>query len=347
MPTRLDRRPRQVQRAISAASGNPQLPAAQPVNAATSTAPAPVPAGQPAADPALANWTTADPFVPDAGTGGVAPSYTAALTGVTVAPNAPPDFAKLPDIGGFLRVGLTIDQSKDAIIKMHPTVKMAYGLAPNDQMVPVSRDGNPPLGGLKMHLSDEDIFFYYTQPPSRPQAAFTVVRAVNYPAPGIDYQKLVDALRQKYGAETLAGFYDASGNGGVPNMLYWLYDEQGHVITPDKAKGAPQGPQGAPFNCGGATIFWPPNGPSLGAWGNWMDQYRLNTLPSPKFCDAVVEMLVHIVGGRGPVVNTVTTIYDQALLRRDVMDAGAVAKGKAQQQQQQQLDQSKQAKPSL
>jgi hypothetical protein len=197
-----------------------------------------------------------------------------------------------------------------------------------------------------MHLADEDIFFYYTQPPSRPQAALAVVRAVNYPAPGIDYQKLVDALHQKYGPETMAGSYAASDN-GPPNMLYWLYDEQGHVIPPEKAKNAPQGPQGAPFNCGGATIFWPPSGPSLGIWGNWMDQYRLNTLPTPKFCDAVVELLVHIVGGRGPVVNTVTTIYDQAMLRRDVMDAGAVAKGKAQQQQQQQLDQSKQAKPSL
>jgi hypothetical protein len=47
------------------------------------------------------------------------------------------------------------------------------------------------------------------------------------------------------------------------------------------------------------------------------------------------------------VTATATSLDDSALLRRDGLDAGAVAKARTQQQQQQQLDKSKQAKPSL
>jgi hypothetical protein len=325
-------------------------PAAAPVAAGSSSqpsstpAPAPVPpvsAGEPAADPALASWSTADPFVPDASTGGIP----AAGSGVPGAPSAPPDFAKLPDIGGYLRVGLTIDQSKDALAKMHPGVKITYGIGSYDTIQPVSRDGNPPLAGLHGQFPNESVFFWYSQPPNRPQAAFSVGRGYQYPAPGIDRAKLVAALRQKYGPETKATrrytTHEEPGDENITEM-YWYYDEQGNFIASDKGSSTIGQP---PFNCGTGSS-WDPH--SDVAWGGLLDAIRLNRLPAPGYCDTLVTLRIVLNGGApGPVNSTSTSLDDSALIRRDALDAGSVAKAKAQQQQQQQLDQSKQAKPSL
>jgi hypothetical protein len=326
--------------------GQPQTqqPAAagQPAPAVQSSAPT----GQPAADPALANWTTADPFTPDAGRGAATLASGGAPTGAgSGLPSAPPDFAKLPDIGGYLRVGLTIDQSKDALAKMHPGVKISYGIGSYDNIQPVSRDGKPPLAGLHGQFPNESIFFWYSQPPNRPQVAFSVGRGYQYPAPGIDRAKLVTALRQKYGPETKATrrytTHEEPGDENITEM-YWYYDEQGHFIASDKGSSTIGQ---APFNCGTGSS-WDPHSDS--AWGGLLDAIRLNRLPAPGYCDTLVTLRIVLNGGApGPVSSTSTSLDDSALMRRDALDAGAAAKAKAQQQQQQQLDQSKQAKPSL
>ena len=334
---------------LSSVRAHAPAPAESLVAAAASSAPAAA-TGQSAADPALANWSTADPFVPDAGRGGARGAMGAARasgappTG-SGSPGAPPDFAKLPDIGGFLRVGLTIDQSKDALAKMHPKVKITYGRGSYDTIQPVSRDGNPPLAGLHGQFPNESIFFWYSQPPNRPQVAFSVGRGYQYPAPGIDRAKLVAALRQKYGPETKANrrytTHEEPGDENITEM-YWYYDEQGNFIASDKGSSTVGQP---PFNCGTGSS-WDPHSDS--AWGGLLDAIRLNRLPAPGYCDTLVTLRITLSPQPpGPVTQTATSLDDSALLRRDGLDAGAVAKARAQQQQQKQLDQSKQAKPSL
>ena len=331
------------------ASANAPAAAASPVATTASSAPAAA-TSQSAADPALASWRTADPFVPDAGRGGAGGATAAAgASGAPASgsgsPGAPPDFAKLPDIGGFLRVGLTIDQSKDALAKMHPKVKITYGRGSFDTIQPVSRDGNPPLAGLHGQFPNESIFFWYSQPPNRPQVAFSVGRGYQYPAPGIDRAKLVAALRQKYGPETKANrrytTHEEPGDENITEM-YWYYDEQGNFIASDKGSSTVGQP---PFNCGTGSS-WDPHSDS--AWGGLLDAIRLNRLPAPGYCDTLVTLRITLSPQPpGPVTQTATSLDDSALLRRDGLDAGAVAKARTQQQQQQQLDKSKQAKPSL
>jgi hypothetical protein len=81
---------------------NAPQPAAQPANSPNQPAAGqPGAAGQPA--PSAASGGDAVPFSPDSGatTGGNATAGSAAA----FASNAPPDFSKLPDIGGTVRVG--------------------------------------------------------------------------------------------------------------------------------------------------------------------------------------------------------------------------------------------------
>jgi hypothetical protein len=320
--------------------------AAQPANAPSQ----PAPAGQLA--PAAAGGGDAVPFSPDSGStiGGAATAGSAAA----FASNAPPDFAKLPDIGGTLRVGLSPDQTGEAILKIHPEYKVIPLPDARATLRPLSRDGNPPLQGLRGTFYSDPVNLldqfeaYFTMPPAK-QQVFAVHRNYPYPAPGIDRVKLVAALRQKYGPETKAVHAFAGTPKGVGDELiqqmYWVYDEQGHVIPSNKDTSAPYD---APFGC-------LPIGDNVGdgtnVWGSMAGKYRLNTLPPASFCDTVVVLYVNLGGTSSQldpnVGSTNTIIDDYALLRRDVQIAGDAAKAESQKQQQQQIDQSKQAKPTL
>jgi hypothetical protein len=172
-----------------------------------------------------------------------------------------------------------------------------------------------------------------------------VGRGYQYPAPGIDRAKLVAALRQKYGPETKANrrytTHEEPGDENITEM-YWYYDEGGNFIASDKGSSTVGQP---PFNCGTGSS-WDPHSDS--AWGGLLDAIRLNRLPAPGYCDTLVTLRITFSPQPpGPVTQTATSLDDSALLRRDGLDAGAVAKARTQQKQQQQLDQSKQAKPSL
>jgi hypothetical protein len=317
----------------------------QPINAPSQ----PSSAGQPA--PAAAGGGDAVPFSPDSGatTGAAATAGSAAA----FASNAPPDFAKLPDIGGALRVGLTNEEAEAAMLKMHPGFKVVPLPDARATFRPLSRDAiNPPFQALQGYFGIDSTlvdlsYAYYTMPPTK-QQAFAVTRSYPYPAPGIDRVKLVAALRQKYGPETkaihaFAGTPQGVGDGLIQQM-YWVYDEQGHVISSNKDTSAPYD---APFGCLPMAEL---QGLSGNIWINMANQYRLNTLPPANFCDTVVVLKVSLGGPTqlSPnVITTITEIDDHALLRRDVQIAGDAAKAESQKQQQQQLDQSKQAKPSL
>lgn len=257
----------------------------------------------------------------------------------------PPNFAKLPDIGGALRIGLSADGTRAAMLQMHPghtVVPGPYGTLLNltgrgGQVAGLRGQFRTDAGGNQM----DQTFAVYTMPPGK-QQAFAVSRVHPYAAPGIDKVSLVRALRAKYGPETKA---NRPGNSDSPmpgdqNILamFWVYDEQGHPMPPDRSSGNLAQPYGCPD--WGIAV----GGPNV--WIDAADQYRLNQLPAAGFCDSVVIVTVRL--GPGPTVaSTSTEIDDRALLRRAVIAAGNAASAASRAERQRQLDRSKQAKPSL
>jgi hypothetical protein len=335
--------------AANTAPCTPATPGAtpgSPSGAAPSDPAAAPPAGS-ASQPSQSAPTSQDavPFSPDSGatTGASATAGSAQR----FASNAPPDFSKLPDIGGTLRVGLSPDATQQAILKIHPDYKVipypnaghtfaGYSGAYKspDHLLRASFFSDP------LHIFD-DFQAFFTMPPTK-QQAFAVTRTVPYPGLGIERLKLVAALRQKYGSETTAKHEwdktkEATGDERI-SVMYWVYDEQGHLIPPGKDTSTWAQPA---FNC--VSIA------DGNRWGDLANQYRLNTLPPAVFCDSVVMLTVHFSAAfQSPYcTSTETQIYDFALLRRDVQIAGEAAKAESQKQQQQQIDQSKQVKPSL
>jgi hypothetical protein len=327
----------------TAAPGSPGSAAPSAGAAAQPSDSSAQPSAPNSAAPSTATGGNAAPWSPDSGaTTGV---NATAGSAAPFASSGPPDFSKLPDIGGTLRVGLSPDEAQAAMLKMHPGFKVVPGT-----LTPLSRDGKPPLPGLRGRFEQtanangphvEDVDAYYTMPPTK-QQAYAVSRQYYYPDPGIERLKLIAALRQKYGPETKAGHEwdktkEGTGDGRITSM-YWVYDEQGHVIPPGTEKSGYGQPA---FNC--SAIF------DANQWGNLANQYRLNTLPPANFCDTVVMLSVTFAATyQSPYCTaTETQIYDFALLRRDIQIAGEAAKADAQKQHQQEIDQSKQAKPSL
>jgi hypothetical protein len=243
---------------------------------------------------------------------------------------------------------MTPEEMEPAMLKAHPGFKVVPLPDALATFRPMSPDGKPPFLGLRgmfgkpdgQHVADDQIFVYYTMPPTK-QQVFALSRSYTYPQPGIERVKLVAALRQKYGKETKSTYLSAAQVDSEIATMYWVFDEQGHLIPTDKgASGLGQ----PPFNC--APLGTPPGN----TWINMVNQFRLNTLPPAGFCDTIVLLSVNVQGFasvRQDCVRSETEIDDFALLRRDAQIAADAAKAQSQKQQQQQLDQSKKAKPSL
>ena len=244
-------------------------------------------------------------------------------------------------------MGLSPNEAGAAMLKIHPEYKVIPLPDARATLRPLSNNSKPPFQELRgafyadpTHMLDQ-FEAYFTMPPTK-QQAFAVTRTVPYPELGIERLKLIAALRQKYGPETKATHEwdktkEGTGDGKITDM-YWVYDEQGHVVPPGKDSSTWAQPA---FNCAPLA--------DSNKWTDMMNQYRLNTLPPASYCETVVIVTVHMGCSYGSpyCTQTRTEIDDHALLRRDAQIAGEAAKAQVQKQQQQQIDQSKQAKPSL
>jgi hypothetical protein len=150
----------------------------------------------------------------------------------------PPDFAKLPQITG-LAIGMPIGDTLAVIQKLHPGKRVDQSHAgPDAKRAFVETFGvNAPDNSGYMTSVD------MTGPPE----AQVIWRASRQLAqPHVARATVLAALRQKYGHETVA----TSISPTVPEtsddkiqVLWWLYDEQGHLSTSTKLLA------GSPYGC--------------------------------------------------------------------------------------------------
>ncbi|HXW64484.1 MAG TPA: hypothetical protein VEK74_05340 [Burkholderiaceae bacterium] len=342
----LDQLKQQAQKTVEQAVQKQQTPAAPPRGQGSPSSPQAAPASaSPASSSApgatVAAPASAEPWSPDAAA--TAPGKSGAASALPS--SGPPDFARLPDIGGTVRPGLAHEEMKEAMLKMHPGFKVVPGI-PFGTFLPLNRDNRtPPFWGLRGNFGPADgkhedtMLAYYTLPPAK-QQTYAVSRTYNYPPPGIERLKLIAALREKYGPEAKHVYYDTAhqSDDNIVQM-YWLFDERGHPAASDNGA---SGPSGAPFNCQSEY--------GVNAFSDTVNRYVAGSLASPGICDTLVVVLVNL--GASPddrklVTKTLVEIADNALLRRDALIVGDAQKAGARKEQQQQIDQSKQAKPTL
>lgn len=231
-------------------------------------------------------------------------------------PAGPLDPAKLPDVVG-IHMGMLRPEVPGILLKLHPGN-------------PIYPEGPDTVAGLSFSAilpgksAGDNIHVEFTLPPDK-QRVYFIERYIHYAQP-MTYDNFLAAERQKYGQEI---FTDISGD-----TKYWLFDEQGRPIPPDK-----NAQQQSPYGCdadqaSGKMLFL-----------NQVRSYTHGGLPPATFCDSVIVLSVQ--GGPGPVDSIHTFLEDRALLRREVSVTGEAAKAEGQKKQQQELKNANQAKPNL
>jgi hypothetical protein len=255
------------------------------------------------------------------------------------APVGPLDPAKLPDVAG-VHIGAASAEVTPILQKLHPGAPIQP--QGNQQGLPI---GVRQTVGTANPLSGDLMYVSFTYVPGKQQSVFAVYRAVQYGQP-IAKQNLLDALRQKYGRETLA---DRAGNQGPttndPEIreMYWLIDEQGHVVHPGNpdAGHLPYGCQGDMGETDAGTLYI-----------EMIRTYvRGQPLPPATFCDSVIVLHVNLEasnGGNIPLVGvTHTAMLDRALMRRSEIAVGDWQRAQALKKQQDEQTKANQAKPNL
>ena len=197
-------------------------PAAQPVNSSAQT-PAP---SQLAANSASAN-------------DGV---FTPPSSDLVAAPTGPIDPAKMPQING-IHLGMPIADAKAVLQKLYPT---GHVDALNGMVIGPQHQSFPWLLRVQANSSGLDASTVDATYPPNAQRVWHMAR--NSPQPHVAHDVLVAALRAKYGKETLALGTTATDNPATVDgqilLMYWLYDQQGHLQTSTKIVAH------SPFGCG-------------------------------------------------------------------------------------------------
>jgi hypothetical protein len=288
--------------APDAAAAPAQPNSAQPAPAATPVAPAASSTPDAAAAPSQG---TSEPWKPPSDS----PSAPASA--------GPLDPAKLPDVLG-IHLGAPREEVQGILLKLYP----GNSIRP---------EGPDTVAGLSMTNIDlpgksgsDNIHVEYTLTPGK-QRVYYIERGVFYKQ-HMSRDNVVAALRQKYGQEIYV-----HPNGGE---TYWLFDEQGHPIPPDKKA------NGSPYGCGADDAsgkMW---------FHSQVNSYLHGGLPPATFCDSLIVLRVTVPQDQF-IDRIFTVLEDRALLRREVTAAGEGQKAQNQKQQQQDLKNAQQAKPVL
>jgi hypothetical protein len=301
-------------------------PPSQPPSQATSSQSSSNPSSAPTQ---IASSGTAAPWTP--------PSDT------PTSPAGPLDPAKLPDVGG-VHIGASSTEVPAALKKLHPGAPVQTAAGGPAPLLFGVRQGyaepaNPSAG--------DSITVDYTYETGKPQVVYFLFRRVTY-LQAVNKANLIDALRKKYGQETLANMVNHLPTTNAADIvgMSWLFDEKGQVVHP----GNPD-PTNAPYGC---QLDLDADGPG----STYRDMIRdvagagmipgLRPLPAPTFCDSLIGLHVAIDDRGGNMVpDTQTVLLDWALRRRSAIAIGNAQRAQAQKQQQNEQNQANQAKPNL
>jgi hypothetical protein len=302
---------------------------------ADAAATAPCPSTAPAAAPGTPNPgqpnTAAAPAQPDSGQpapaaaaapaqGGTAPWQPPSGSPSPAAPAGPLDPSKLPDVLG-IHLGAPREDASAMLLKLYPGN-------------PVRPEGPDTVAGMGMINIDlpgksgsDNVHLEFTLTPGK-QKVYYIERAVFYKQ-HMSRDNVMASLHQKYGQQ----IYEDT-NSGV-GAMFWLFDEQGHAIPPDK-----NSPHSAPYGCDTDEAT------ERMLFLNQQRSYANGSLPPATYCDSLIVLRVTVA--EDSLVDRIATVLeDRALLRREVTAAGEALKSQNQQQQQQQLKNAQQAKPNL
>jgi hypothetical protein len=241
----------------------------------------------------------------------------------------PPDLAKLPQITG-LAIGMPIGDTLAIVQKLHPGKHINQDHAGPDAKHAfletfgvVAPDGSGYMTSVDM-----------TGPPE----AQVIWRAYRQLAqPHVARATVLAALRQKYGHETVA----TSISPTVPEtrddqmqVLWWLYDEQGHLSSSTKLLA------GSPYGC--VANF-------MGSVNDYMGVVRnTNGITPTGWCADSFVALRALLGSNQPIIDRVAMdVVDFPLLMRATHATKAWMLGMQNQAQQQQIQRSNQVQPKL
>lgn len=236
------------------------------------------------------------------------------------------DPSKLPDISG-LHLGVSLAEAKVAMQKWYPRgVAVTNGgpFGPQHQtFVGVFRatgDGGDAAGVDLTMPPNAQVVWHFSRNLVQPKVAHNV---------------LVAGLRQKYGKET----YAAGPGGPITDdsqieQMWWVFDEQGHLLSQAKII------SGSPFGCGS---FYNTDGS--------FNSYRKVALGQDDglstYCHSSY-VGVQATMSNDPILNYIfLDVVDLPLMVRSATATGAWAKGQDDKARQQELEREKQVKPQL
>ena len=241
----------------------------------------------------------------------------------------PLDPAKLPDVGG-VHIGASSTEVPAVLHKLYPGAELhaqfnGQGKPPSGVATGVG--GGPPINDF------DNMLVSYTWEADR-QLVYAINRGVRY-RQVIAKQRLIDALRQKYGQETAAVTCCAlAANDSQTNAMYWLFDETGRVVHPANFVSGANAPYGCGADLAPSDII------------NVYRKYLTSSAPAATYCDSVIVLLVKF-DGADPVRETATILFDFALARRTAGALADRARAQAQQRQQDEMRKANEAKPNL
>ncbi|MBS0376995.1 MAG: hypothetical protein JSS29_00805 [Proteobacteria bacterium] len=311
--------------------------AKQQVQQAASSASSTTPAAAPAAG-AAGTAGTAAPQASAPVAGGATPAFTPPPD-APAAPAGPLVPGKLMDIAG-IHIGMPIAATVPILKALHPD-------APPQPQTP-GRD--EPMSAYLVNWSahhpppSDTLWVNYTFDTT---TVFGVFRAVGY-EPQISKAALVEALRKKYGPETAAlSFYDVPKSDTDITKMWWLSDESGKVLHPANLSSLSHVPYGCATQSGyGYDV--------TSAYRTAFRAVQDNKQAAATLCDSLVVLYVEFDNGSNAghndpslVVNSRSTLIDNALFRRSTTAWANRLNTNSQAQQQQALQKAGQAKPNL
>jgi hypothetical protein len=299
-----------------AAAGTAATPAAgapaTPAVARTATTPAAKGSANSAAPPAASAAVTPAPAP--------AANQPAAASAPALAPSAPPNFAKLPDVNG-IQLGMTVDQALAKIKALYPN---PAGMTVSYVKFEKTAD-KPWVHDIVLQTSvnaGEHLTVRFNDPPDEQRVFFVSRSLIFQQGKQTTLANMKAALLQKYGQP----------RSSRSETLIWSFDEQGNPVTDPKLNGT---------DCSGAAVFnhagegGDPSHAGTAILG--VDLAQDDLQKNPCYSGVHVSANTGTPMPDGLVISLDVTMGENSYATRTFIDEQAYIKNAANQAQQQQL----------